>query len=54
MHHKVSGEPAHDAKLVAAIRVHGLTGILTFDKSGFSRYPGLEVVHPDDVAATKQ
>jgi hypothetical protein len=23
--------------------VHGLTAILTFDKSGFSRFPGIEV-----------
>ena len=30
--HRVSGKPAHDARLVAAMRVHGLTSILTFDK----------------------
>jgi predicted nucleic acid-binding protein len=45
--HRVSGKPAHDARLVAAMQVHGLTAILTFDKTGFSRYPGIEVVHPD-------
>lgn len=48
--YQVTGKPAHDARLVAAAQVHGLTGILTFDKTGFSRYPGLEVVHPNDVA----
>lgn len=47
--HHVSGKPAHDARLVAAMHVHGLTAILTFDKSGFSRYPGIEVLHPADV-----
>jgi hypothetical protein len=31
--------------------VHGLTSILTFDKTGFSRYPGIEVVNPADVTA---
>ena len=36
-------------RLVAAMQVHGLTAILTFDKSGFSRYPGIEVLHPADV-----
>src|SRR5260370_41264672 len=41
--------PAHDARLVAAMEVHGITAILTFDKSGFSRYPGIEVVHPEQV-----
>lgn len=45
-----SGKPAHDARLVAAMQVHGLTSILTFDKSGFSRYPGIEVVNPADAA----
>ena len=49
MQHRVSGKPAHDARLVAAMRVHGLTSILTFDKAGFARYPGIEVVHPADV-----
>ncbi len=50
--HQVSGKPAHDARLVAAMRVHGLTTILTFDRSGFSRYPGIEVLHPSDVIAS--
>ncbi len=50
--HQVSGKPAHDARLVAAMRVHGLTTILTFDKTGFSRYPGIEVLHPVDVIAS--
>jgi predicted nucleic acid-binding protein len=47
--HRVLGKPAHDARLVAAMQVHGLTAILTFDKSGFSRFPGIEVVFPEDV-----
>lgn len=49
--HRVSGKPAHDARLVAAMKVHGLTAILTFDRPGFTRYPGIEVVHPADVIA---
>jgi predicted nucleic acid-binding protein len=48
--YQVSGKPAHDARLVAAMHVHGLTAILTFDKTGFSRYADIEVVHPDDAA----
>jgi predicted nucleic acid-binding protein len=49
--YRVSGKPAHDARLVAAMRVHGLTTILTFDRTGFSRYAGIEVLHPADAAA---
>jgi len=48
--YQVSGKPAHDARLVAAMQVHGLTSILTFDKTGFSRYAGIEVVHPADAS----
>jgi predicted nucleic acid-binding protein len=39
--------------LVAAMQVHGLTAVLTFDESGFSRYPGIEVVYPSSVIASK-
>ena len=48
--YRVSGKPAHDARLVAAMLVHGLTTILTFDRTGFSRYAGVEVLHPTDAA----
>lgn len=48
--YRVSGKPAHDARLVAAMQVHGLTAILTFDKTGFSRYAGIQVVHPAEAA----
>ena len=47
--YQVSGKSAHDARLVAAMQVHGLTGILTFDRAGFSRYSGIEIVHPTEV-----
>jgi|SRR5579863_2457384 len=49
--HQVIGKPAHDARLVAAMQVHGITAILTFDRTGFSRYPGIEVIHPEKVKA---
>ena len=52
-HYQVSGKPAHDARLVAAMQVHGLSAVLTYDRSGFSRFPGIEVVHPADVAGMK-
>jgi len=48
-HHQVSGKLAHDARLVAAMQVHRLNSILTFDKAGFSRYDRIEVLDPHDV-----
>jgi predicted nucleic acid-binding protein len=50
--HQVYGKPAHDARLVAAMHVHGLTAILTFDRTGFSRYPGITVVDPANVVSS--
>jgi predicted nucleic acid-binding protein len=45
--YQVMGKSSHDARLVAAMQTHGLTAILSFDRTGFSRYPGVEVVHPE-------
>jgi predicted nucleic acid-binding protein len=47
--YQVMGKSSHDARLVAAMQTHGLTAILSFDRTGFSRYPGVEVVHPEQV-----
>ena len=47
--HRVSGKAAHDARLVAAMRVHGLSSILTFDRTGFQRYRDIEALDPADV-----
>lgn len=49
--HRVSGKATHDARLVAAMQVHGLNSILTFNSGDFTRYPGIEVVHPAEVTA---
>jgi predicted nucleic acid-binding protein len=50
--YQVRGKPAHDARLVAAMQVHRVSSILTFDTTGFARYSGIEVVHPSEVAAS--
>lgn len=47
--HRVQGVQVHDARLVAAMRVHGLTRILTFNGRDFTRYPGIEVIDPRDL-----
>jgi hypothetical protein len=37
--HSVIGVKVHDAKLVAAMVVHGITHLLTLDEHDFARYP---------------
>ena len=51
-HHDVKGKSAHDARLVAAMAVHGLAHILTFNGTDFVRYPGISVIDPASVAAS--
>jgi predicted nucleic acid-binding protein len=48
----VSGVQVHDARLAAVMRVHGLSHILTLNPTDFARYPGVTVVHPQDLAST--
>jgi predicted nucleic acid-binding protein len=46
--HRVVGIQVYDARLVAAMFVHGIGRILTFNVADFSRY-GVAVVHPATV-----
>jgi predicted nucleic acid-binding protein len=49
--HGVSGVKVHDARLVATMKTHGVSRLLTFDVDDFTRYAGIEVMHPGIVAA---
>jgi predicted nucleic acid-binding protein len=49
--HQVSGKPAHDARLAAAMLVHGVAHILTFNDADFRRFAGITPVVPAGVAA---
>ncbi|MBY0523549.1 MAG: PIN domain-containing protein [Gemmataceae bacterium] len=48
--HQVLGKPAHDVRLVAAMMLHGLSHILTFNTADFARYPGITVLDPAAVS----
>ncbi len=48
--HSVSGVQVHDARLVAAMRVHEVTHILTFNDKDFARYTDIAAVHPRAVS----
>jgi predicted nucleic acid-binding protein len=47
--HRVSGRPAHDSRLVAAMNVHGIEAILTFNRRDFARYADIILLTPDEV-----
>lgn len=48
----VSGKSAHDARLVAAMQVHGIDQLLTFNVVDFQRYPMITVLDPGVVASS--
>jgi len=44
--HSVCGAQVHDTRLVAAMHVHKVTHLLTFNVRDFLRYPSITPVHP--------
>lgn len=51
LQYDVSGRKAHDARLVAAMVVHGVQTLLTFDFGDFRRYQEITALGPADVLA---
>jgi len=47
--HEVRGKQAHDARLVAAMKVHRVTHLLAFNTGDFRRYDDITVVDPTGV-----
>jgi predicted nucleic acid-binding protein len=48
--YQVSGKSVHDARLVAAMIVHGIGEILTFNMQDFARYGEISVLDPANVS----
>ena len=44
--HQVLGRNTHDARLAAAMHVHGIDRILTYNVRDFSRYAGITALDP--------
>ena len=51
--HQCKGKQAHDARIVAAMNVHGVKELLTFNLQDFARYTDITVLDPAAVAAGK-
>jgi predicted nucleic acid-binding protein len=47
--HATSGKSAHDARLIAAMKVHGIANLLTFNGGDFKRYRDVQILHPSKV-----
>ena len=51
LRHEVKGIQVHDARIAAAMQVHGVARLLTYNPRDFNRYDGITLVRPDEVAA---
>jgi len=49
--HNIVGVQVHDARLVAAMRVHRVKQILTFNDKDFARFSDIRAIHPRTVSA---
>ena len=47
---EVSGKKAHDARLVASMKVYDITKILTFNSADFSRFPDITIIEPQKLS----
>jgi len=47
--HAVSGKNSYDARIAAAMIVHGVTHLLTFNVSDFKRYSEITVISPPEI-----
>jgi predicted nucleic acid-binding protein len=48
--HEVIGRQVHDARLVAAMLIHGVSHLLTFNDADFKRYTEITVVNPQNIS----
>ena len=51
--HSVSGVQVYDARLAAAMYVHGVSHILTLNVADFGRFDDVTALHPDSVKPIK-
>jgi len=49
VNYSVSGVKVHDAKIVAAMKAHGIQTLLTFNSKDFKRYTDIKAVEPKDI-----
>jgi predicted nucleic acid-binding protein len=54
LQYQVSGKQAHDARLVAAMNVHNVTHLLTFNTADCKRFSGITALSPTTILSDEQ
>ncbi len=49
--YSISGVKVHDARIVAAMKAHGIDHLLTFNTSDFKRYDEITAISPADISS---
>lgn len=49
---EIRGKKTHDARLVAVMKVHGVTHLLTFNRDDFKLFSGITLMEPHELVAT--
>jgi len=49
----IKGKRTHDIRLLAVMKSHNITHLLTFNSKDFIQLPKLTIVHPQDIMITK-
>ncbi len=49
--HAVAGVAVYDARLVASLKVYGLTALITFNTADFQRYQDITVISPQAITS---
>jgi predicted nucleic acid-binding protein len=52
--HSVAGKQVHDTRIVAAMNVHRITHLLTYNKNHFNRFTGIVIVSPPELILPPQ
>ena len=47
--HAIEGKEVHDTRIVAAMNVHQISQLLTFNKDDFKRFMGIVVISPTEL-----
>ena len=49
INYAVSGAQVHDARIAAALSVHGVDNLITFNVGDFRRYEGISILDPQEI-----
>ena len=47
--HQVTGKQVHDARIAAAMSVHGISHLLSFNQADFKRFTGIVAISPAEL-----